>query len=402
MKHVMISSFALFLFLTACAIAQPGVRAKAGPGVSSPNPSLDALVRRVDGYWDALLKKKKSQAAEYVNAADRDPFFNSNIPPFSNPVVRSLEMSKDRKQAIVTVVVMRAMPPYNRSMEWQVKERWSFEKGNWYCSFSHSNSPPIPLDETGASASQVQTEKLKKEIKEGLRFEKQVLDFGTIRESEPLQLSLKYTLSGKESLNAIFRMPAGFGVQGGNEQILSPGEQELLVSVPTWQLDGEVRERIVLGVRRQGVEVPFEIELKGFVYVPISMTPKRLRFQRGENEKEILIRNNSKSDLDLLPIFTETGTVTVESLPRTVSPGQETVLRMKLTKEAAALPSNKLDGIAIPFAKPVDGVNSLSLMVMINVADETGNAGKPTSAPKEEVLIPSDKSKTCRVPPDMK
>jgi hypothetical protein len=141
--------------------------------------------------------------------------------------------------------------------------------------------------------------------------------------------------------------------------------------------------------------------VKGNVYVPVSITPRTLKFQKEESEKEVRIRNNAKSDLELLPVYTETGQVIVEPLPATVLPGQEIVLKVTLGKESASLRENQDDVLAIPFAKPVDGVNSLSLSVILNATDASKGAQKAGSA-GELPLIPADKSKNCQVPPDMK
>jgi hypothetical protein len=301
---------------------------------------------------------------------------------------------------MVTMVVTRIMPPYGIKVEWPVTDRWRFEKGNWYRILpSKSQFLLSGVDREGKPAI-VDAEAVKNETRKLLKFEKTVLDFGTIRGSGPLYLSLKYTLEGKESLGANISAPAGFGIEGGNEPVLNPGDNELRIIVPTWQLDGPVNERIVVTVRRPGAAIPFEIEVKGNVYVPVSIVPKSLIFKSDEGEKEVRIRNNTKSHLELLPVYSETRQVLLEPLPTAVPPGQEIVLKVKLGKESASLRTNQSDNLSIPFAKPVDGVNFLSLNVVLNAA-EPGKAGEKTDA-EELPPIPSDKSQNCRVSPDMK
>ena len=401
MNRVSSSILAVLFLMGAHAAAQSGVAAKSPQKAYAVKASLDTLVSRVDGYWNALLQKKKGQAAEYVAAEDRDRFYNSNPPSFSNPHLKSLELSADRKEVMVTMVVTRTMPPSGAKVDWPVTDRWRFEKGNWYRTLPVKSRFPIPGTEREGNPVGEDSEALKNEVRKLLTIENTALDFGTVRENKPLILILKYTLEGKEPLGAIIETPAGFGIQGGNEQILNPGEHELRINVPTWQLDGAVNERIVMTVRRPGVEVPFEIEVKGNVYVPVSIAPKTLKFQREESEKEVRIRNNSKSDLDLLPVYSETSQVLVQPLPATVLPGQEIVLKVKLGKESALLGANQTDVLTIPFAKPVDNVNALGLSVIMN-AEDAGKNGERANANGEVPLIPSDKSRNCKAPPAIK
>jgi hypothetical protein len=401
MNQVSSGILAILFLMGAHAAAPSDGAAKSTQKAYPVTASLDTLVSRIDGYWNALLQKKKGQAAEYVAAADRDKFYSSNLPPFTNPHLKSLELSADRKEAMVTVVVTRTMPPSGIKMDWPVTDRWRFEKGNWYRTLPVKSRVLLPGMEREGNPAGEDAEALKNEVRKLLMIENTVLDFGTVRESTPLHLSLKYTLGGKEPMGAIISAPEGFGVEGGNELVLNPGDHELRIIVPTWRLDGVVNERIVMTVRPPGAEVPFEIEVKGNVYVPVSIAPKTLKFQREESEKEVRIRNNSKSDLELQPVYSETRQVLVQPLPATVLPGQEIVLKVKLSKESASLRANQTDVLAIPFAKPVDGVNSLSLSVILN-AEDVGKDGEKTDAKGEIPLIPSDKSQNCQGLPAMK
>ena len=391
----------LFLIGGPTAIPSDGP-AKIRPKVSTATASLDTLVSRVDGYWSALLRKKKQQAAEYVSDADRDKFYNSNFPSFSDPHLKSLELSVDRKEAMVTVIVTRTMPPLGIKTDWPVTDRWRFENGDWYRTVPSKSPFVLPGMERAEKLTGEEVEALQNKVRKLLVFEKTVLDFGTVQESTPLQLSLKYTLGGDKPLGAIINAPAGFGVQGGSEQVINPGDHELRITIPTWQLDGVVNEHIIMTVRQPGVAVPFEIEVKGNVYVPVSIVPKRLKFRRDEREKEVRIRNNSKSDLEILPVYSETRQVQLQPIPVSVLPGQEIVMKVTLGSESGLLPSNQTDSLAIPFAKPVDGVNALSLSVVLNAAD-AGKNGEASGA-KEEIplLFRTDKAKGCQGRPAIK
>jgi hypothetical protein len=400
MNRVSIGILAVFFLMNVHDVAEAEGAAKSAQKAFVVRASLDTLVSRVDGYWNALLQKKKGQAAEYVTAADRDKFYSSNLPSFSNPHLKSLEFSDDRKEAMVTVIVAR-LTPFGAKIDWPVTDRWRFEKGNWYRKVPDKSRTILPgLEKKGESAGE-DTEALKNDVRKLLIIENTVLDFGTVRENTPLQLSLKYTLGGKEPMSAIIDTPAGFGVEGGIEPVLNPGGHELRIIVPTWQLDGVVNEHIVMTVRKLGATVPFDIEVKGNVYVPVFIAPKMLKFQREENEKEVRIRNNSKSDLELLSVYSETRQVMIQPIPATVLPGQEIMLKVKLSKESASLRPNQADNLTISFTKPVDGVNFLSLSVILNAAD-AGKKGEKAEAKEEVSLIPSDKSKNCKVPPDIK
>jgi hypothetical protein len=388
------------LFLTmAHAIAGSNIPSKSAPKTYAARPSLDALVSRVDGYWNALLQKKKLQAAEYVAAADRDKFLSSNFTSFTSPHLKSLELSADRKEAIVTVVVNRTTP-FGTRMEWPVTDKWRFEKGNWYRIPSAKPRVLLPGTDNEATASGGDAETLMNDVRKSLKIQNTVLDFGTVREFTPLKLSLKYTLAGKEPLGAAIEFPEGFAIEGGMDQVLYPGDHELRIDVPTGQLDGAVNERIIIKVHKQGATVPFDIQVKGNVYVPVSIAPKSVRFQKEESEKEIRIRNNSKSDLELLPVYSETRQVSIQPIPVTIPPGQEIGLKVKWSKGSPSLRTNYVDTLAIPFAKPVDGVNSLSLRVILN-APEARKDGEKAGA-GEDFYLPSDNSRNCNATPDMK
>jgi hypothetical protein len=363
--------------------------------------SLDVLASRVDAYWNALLKKKMRQAAEYVTSADRDKFYEKNIPTFSNPYLKSVELSADRKEAWVTVNVTRIMAPLGAEVSWPVKEKWRFEKGSWYRTIPEKSPGLFPgmkkEEKTTSGDAAVSQDKIRKL----LIFPNTILDFGTVRESMPLQLSLKYTLRGDKTLGVVIKAPDGGGIEGGSEQLIDPGDHELRITVPTWQLDGPVNEKILLTVRQPGTGIPFEIELKGNVYVPVSISPKMLKFKKDEREKEVRIRNNTKSNLEILPVYSETRQVQIQPLPITILPGNEIVLKVTSDKKSMSLPANQVDALAIPFAKPVDGVNALSLNVVLN-ADDGGKGDEARDASDEIPYFRSNAPKGCQGRPAIK
>jgi hypothetical protein len=381
MKNLHAAIFAIAICIAIPASAQ--APKKQPPATRS---SLDLLVSRIDSYWKFLAQKKKISASQYIAAADRDDFLNAAIPPFSDPRFKSLEVSADRKEATTTVVIKRVISPGVPAMEWPVIEQWRFEKGNWYRRFQSSTLPILE----GAKIKRLSPEQegdVKREIQQSLRFEKSVLDFGTVRESAPVQLSVKYTLAGNERMPIRYKLPRDFGIQGMSNNTLAPGQQELLLEVPTWNYEGAVEVPITLIAYRQGIEVPFEFTVKGTVYIPVSVSPKIFKLESAHPEQEILVRNNSKSDVELVRLHTETGKVSVEPLPAKVPAGQQIKLKAKFT---ARVSKSTRDSLAIPFAQPVDGMAVITITALFN-AEEKGTAPD---------FLPADTSRNCKRPAD--
>ena len=343
---------ALLLFV----MAVPPEQAMAQKAKTPPAPSVDLLLNRSDSYWNLMLQRKKSQAVQYISASDRELFLNSAIPQFSNPRFKSLELSDDRTQATITVVVRRVVPALGGPTDWPVTEEWRFEKGTWYRRFVNSGFP-VPEDVGFRKPGPPD------EIHKLLRIETPVLDFGTVRGSQPVKLSLKYSLAGDKPLSVKFKVPSGFDISGARRSLAPGKERELIVSVPTYAYDGPVNERIILEVRRPGGEVSFEVIVKGNVYIPASVTPKMLTLNENEPEQEIRIRNNSQTNIELRPLHTESGQVAIESLPSGIAPGQEIVLKVKLDPKPGSKKTPTRDNVVIPFKEPVDGLGGLSLTV---------------------------------------
>lgn len=383
----------VFTFVVLICIAVPAGAQSPKTNTPPAGPSLDSLANQIDSYWKLLLQRKKHQAAEYVVPSDRDLFSSTNIPPFSDPRLKSLELSADRTEATATVIVKRALPPLTQLMEWPVTEHWRFENGNWFRRFER---PALPTQtgfgEARKKQEPEQNESVRSELLGMLHFEKSMLDFGTVRQGASLPLSVKYTLAGDEPLSVTLKNSApGFTIRGLTGQYLMPGQQrELTIEVPIWNYDGAVNERVVLVAHRKGVEVPFEIAVTGNVYVPVSIVPNLLRFEKDDSEKEVLVRNNSKSDLELRRFHTETGAVSLEPIPATILAGQQLAIKVKSAKESRDKRSQTRDNLSIDFAKPVEGMSGLSLAVVIHPEKEkANNSFNPARGVKIPPMMPA-------------
>jgi hypothetical protein len=174
----------------------------------------------------------------------------------------------------------------------------------------------------------------------------------------------------------------------------------LTVEIPSEHYDGDVNERMDLVVRRQGVEVPFEFTVKGHVYVPVSLVPRLLQFDsKGEREKTILVRNNSKKILKIKSFFSEINAVSIESLPATIPPGQQLHLKVKQIREVTR--SNLRDNLSIAFAEPVDGETHLRLAVVFNPSKKEGdNTENPAAGADIQELIRKNQINLPKRQPD--
>jgi hypothetical protein len=343
----------------------------------SGQPSLDLLVTRVDNYWKLLLQRKITQAAQYIAVSDRKNFNLEYAVAFSDPCIKSLELSKDRTEAKIALTIKRIMPPM-MNVEWPVKQKWRFEKGNWYLQFKPEAAPNLfsgNAKDSSEPLDREQMESAKSELREMLHFEKSVLDFGTVRQGAGVPLNLKYAFTSDKALPVMVKKSdPDIAIQGLKEECLVPGqERELLVKFPAWKYDGAVNAHIILTVYWKGIGVPFEISVKGNVYVPVSIIPPNLCFSKGEREKEILIRNNSKSDIVLRQAFSETGQVTVEPLPTTIPAGQQLKMKVKVGQALDTAKANTQDNISIPLEQPVDDMTSITFAVVANCIERKQN-----------------------------
>jgi hypothetical protein len=376
MKCPRASAVVLFLCVSAHLAAQTK-----GSTTPAGRPSLDMLAARIDSYWNLLLQRKKQQAVEYIAPSDRETFFNSSLPPFKDPRLKLLELSGDRTEATATVIVKRLFFPMGQEMEWPVTEHWRFEKGNWYRQFKGSSLPlqgekgkGLPPPTPG------ELENAKREIREMLRFEKAVLDFGTVSYRDAVSIKLKYSLAGNAPMEAGFKsLPPAFLVQGLLGNALKPGEQELTIEFSASNYDGAVKERLVLVAYRQGADVPFEIVVQGNVYVPVSIIPRLLRLRKGDQEKEFLVRNNTDTEVELKGYHSETGMIVIEPLLASIPAGKELKMKVKARNDIGAAQQDSRDNVGISFSRPVDGMSSLILTVVLN----------PSAAKREAAFDPA-------------
>lgn len=349
-------------------------------------PSLDRLVTRVSEYWNLLSLRNKVKAASYIVPSDRNKFFSSVTQPFRAPQLKSLDLSDDRNRVTVTVMVKRVVPPVTTEVDFPVKDHWLFQGGNWYRQFN--NQMPLPGFSDAKRLSPEQIEAVKIELRQKLRFQKTNFDFGTVKQGEDVVLTVKYSLAGTEPLLLSFRSTApgaecascdrerGMSLRGPKDQQLLPGkQQELSVEVPTWAYGGDVKEQFTLATKFKGMEIPFEFTAQGNVYVPLWITPRELRFTKGERSKGIVIRNNSKSDIQLEKVISESGAITIDPFPVSLRPGEQRTLEVRAEERIDTVFPNSVDRVAITYT-PVDGFSSLSYKVYLNaheVQPETPN-----------------------------
>ena len=330
-------------------------------------PSLDALMTRAGSYWGLLAKGEKSKALAYVRSQSRDDYLNRQTPAFSEPRVTDLELSQNPAEVWVTVKVKRILPLIPTPVDWPVKEKWVFEGGKWLVVIAQSNEKfarvTDPQRRASATSSEGEEKKLVS-IRERLHFENSKVDFGTVRKGLQIPVELKYRLTGSEPMTwKLNGAPRGL-TSGISTQELTPGEgRKIELSLATEELDGEISGTFtVLADNAAGLEVPYEFSIQGYVYTPVSISPSALRFLRGESVKEIALRNNSKSTVQIIPA-TVAG-FEVQPLPQTIAPGAECRLAVKLTIKS--YDTNHDAMITLRFAEPVDDVDSIALPVIVN------------------------------------
>jgi hypothetical protein len=329
-------------------------------------PSLDLLAARVDSYWKLLLERKKAQASAYVLPEHRDKYLDLTIARFSNPRLKSLEPSADSTEAKGVVTIKRVLP--FGEMDWPVTSNWIFKSSNWYLKL-HTDS--MPNDETPPPPGKIKREAETFELQKLLRFEQFTLDFGMVPRGEAISLRLKYSLDGEEGiLTRIKTSNPNIKVQGLNNRQLLPGKSmELTVVVPTRIYEGVVQESLELVARRGSVDVPYKFVVQGFVYVPVTFNPKILRLNPNNDarEKELLIRNNSRSDLEIRSISSPSGALELEPMPLTIPSGKQMTLKLKQVREVEK--ANTSEKLILKFAQPVEDVAALEIPVVLNSAD---------------------------------
>lgn len=338
------------------------------PSQVATRPSLDSLVERVNAYWNLLLASKKLEAVEFVAREGRETFVAIKLQDFSEPRVSALEPSADGTEVYVTVTVKRLLPP---AMEWPVRDKWTFREGNWFVTILKASNPfsngSVPGRPPALSAEEV--ERRKKAIRDVLQFQTPVLDFGTVRQGRSAPMTLKYRLNGDQAMDMAFRNTPPDLTAHMPERKLAPGRaQSIEMELLTQNYDGRVEEVFTILVRHQEVEIPYEFKLQGFVYTPVSVIPRILRFLKDERMKEIAVRNNSKSEVRIESISSETSGFKLEPLPQPVAPGKEG--RFKVIRLADTSEANYKETLALVFATPVEGMANLTLPIVLNYVEQ--------------------------------
>jgi len=369
-------------------VAQDSLQKETASGIAS----LDLLISRVDNYWRLLDERKKLQAMEYIIPSDREQFINRSTPLFSEPRIKTLQFPEDRTHVVVTVIVKRLIP--FGPVDWPVVETWIFEKDNWYLNLPRASMPSIGNPKKPiAPLTPEQKETEKRKLKEMLRFEKTALDFGRVRQESQVLLSLKYSLDGTEPVRVSINSAPGIKIQGLKDQSLTPGNnRELTIPVPAMDYDGVVNENISITAHWNGVDVPFEFTLRGFVQASVSALPRILRFNsdKGETEREIVVRNNTKSIIELKSLKSDSEDLMVEPLPAKVRPGKQLTMKVKQVRNVSQ--RNVTHNLEIVLAKSVDNKTSLALTAILNATEETlDGLNPPVITPEIQELIRKNK-----------
>ncbi len=330
-------------------------------------PSLDALVNRASAYWGLLAKGEKSRAVEYVRPQSRENFLNRQTPAFSEPRVTDLQLSQTPTEVWVTVKVKRLLPLIPTPVDWPVKEKWVFEGGKWLAVITISPEKFARVTSTEPRApvpSSEEDERKRQAVREALHFEYSQVDFGTVDQGKPVPIELNYRLAGSETMTwKLIRAPRGLArnVSGGKE--LKPGDgQKIELNLQTQDIDGDVEATFTILAVSAGLEVPYEFSIHGHVYTPLSVSPRSLQFVKGETAKEVVLKNNSKSAIQILPA--KTTDLDVRPLPQSLAPGAQCKLTVSL--KLSRYGTNHAAEIVLRFAEPVDGVTSATLPVVVN------------------------------------
>jgi hypothetical protein len=330
-------------------------------------PSLDALASRAGTYWELLAKGQKARALEYVQPKSREDYLNRQTPAFSEPRVTDLQFSQTPAEVWVTVKVKRVMPLIPTPVDWPVKEKWVFEGGKWLVVVTNSPDKFARVTSTEPKAPATgseEEEKKRQAIRESLQFENSKVDFGTVRRGQPVSVELKYRLAGSEAITwKLTGAPRGLTRNDSSGKELKSGEgQKIELSLQTQELDGEFSGTFAILAVGAGLEVPYEFSIHGYVYAPVSISPRPLKFLKGESAREVVLKNNSKSAIQV--ISAKAAGFDVEGLPQTIAPGAECRLAVKLTFRSYG--TNHGAEITLRFAEPADGVQSVALPVIVN------------------------------------
>jgi len=342
----------------------------AGPMPAQKRPSLDKLIQRVEAYWNLLLAGKKAQAQDFVEPGSRKLFLARKIVPFSEPRLVRLEPSRDGKEVLVTVEVRRSIPPLPVPIDHPVTEKWVFQGNNWFALIQQSSLP----FSTASPSAKAETpdpeemEKRKQTIMDRLRFDHLEIDFGTVRKGHLAPATIHYELSGDEAMGLNFEKPPVDLIVRGLEswRLLPGGPHQIELELITSNLDGPVEQTHTMLVRYREVSVPFSLMLRANVYAPVSAVPPVLRFMKGEKEKEVVVKNNSQSAVQIGSIYSQTSAFSMQPLPISIPPGESVQVKINLLKDPGR---SERDILSLMLQPAVEGMASLEIQVLVNPPD---------------------------------
>jgi len=340
---------------------------------AASKPSIDLLLARVNAYWTLLAQGKKQLAVEYVRQDYRKNFFNRLEPAFSKPRITALDLSGKPNEVWVTTTVKRDLTSIGR-VDWPVNEKWVYTGANWHVVIADSTTPfssghPASLP---ASRSPDDIEHEKAHLREILQFERREVDFGPVREGERAQSALKYRFQGNDILSIRTKnLPPGLSLIGTLDDKLQNGQdQEIKLEwrPEHFDYDGKVQVPFSIFVRNGDLEVPYEFELRGSFYSPLSISPGRLLFAKGESEKELEVRNNSHSEVTVQSIYSAGVKVLIQQIPLVLPAGGSARLKVRVLEPVAG--RNRREVFSLILAAPVEGMTSLVAAMVLNYEEQ--------------------------------
>ena len=369
-----------------CALLLCLVQATYAQAQKTPQrPSLDALRERSEAYWSLLAKRQKLEAASFVQRASRQNFITRQEPDFSEPRISKMEFSTDRREATVTIVIKRKLPLIQHALDWSVQEKWIYRDGEWYVEIPKPMTilGIVPTAGTGAGPNSEALEKKGADFRKRLEFHSTELEFGTIRKGTTATVPLQYVYRGSTPLQfALQDAPSSLSVLSPGTDKTATDATGVRLALRTGNMEGEVNLLVKLIIREAETDLPFELKLHGFVYTPVSFSPSTLRFAKGESEKEIVVRNNTKTEIRLASFSSRSTELQVPDVPRSLQPGEE--CKLKIVQTAQAPRVNTSEELNIRFPQPVEGLASLRIFVTRNYVQQA-EAPKPKIPPRKSV-----------------
>jgi hypothetical protein len=182
-------------------------------------------------------------------------------------------------------------------------------------------------------------------------------------------------------------LPADVSVLNPSDQKLKPGtSQTLLMEWMTQNADVPLDESFTMFVKHHEVEVPYLFKVSGTAYSPVSSSPARILFLRGETQKELTIRNNSKSQIGLRGMSSQSGSFRIGPLPLVLPPGGQATLSLTVARSISD--KNYQDAVSLVFDQPVEDMASLIIPVVVNYEKppEKPSRTLPTQKQIQEML----------------